>query len=542
MNERGHSFEEAVEEVRPSMLFTTHTPVPAGIDRFPHDLMGRYFGWWCDATGVPMSTLLALGSEPQGDPNVFNLAHMSLRLCGRANGVAELHGDVSRKMFNSLWPGVPSDEVPIGSVTNGVHASTFMSPEIESIIASTVGPDWQTASPEQFRAVHAVDDAELWAARNAGRKHLVSFVRRRTAAHTNALNPEVLTIGFARRFATYKRATLILSDLERLRRLLLSDTPIQLVFAGKAHPADEPGKELLHRIAELATDSTLGDRVVFVEDYDLDAGRMLTRGVDVWLNNPLRPMEACGTSGMKAALNGVLNLSVLDGWWDEAYDPRLGWEIPTSPSQDPTERDRFEADALYNLLEQDVIPLFYTRDSQGVPTGWTTKMASCLERLVPRFHAGRMVREYALDYYVPAAERSAALLADDSAQAKHLAAWRKRVTDAWPEVHVTSVTPPIDPHSLEELTVEAEVVLGQLDTSEVAVEFAYGSADSDGEIHAPVFVRLDPAGDGLAPGSRRFAARFSCEAPGVIGYAVRVIPHNAMLESWTDLGLIRWAD
>jgi len=565
MNEQHMSFAEAVEAVRPSMLFTTHTPVPAGIDRFAHELVERYFGWWCDETGVPMSTLLALGNEPGGDPTVFNLAHMSLRLCGDANGVSILHGDVSRRMFAPLWPGVEVDDVPIGAVTNGVHAPTFMADDIERILVDTVGDDWQLASEDRFRAVHSAPDAELWAARCAGRRQLIEFLRARArralgrngsggsnggehdlAWIDSMLDPNVLTIGFARRFATYKRATLLLTDYDRLRRLLLStDRPIQLVFAGKAHPADDPGKEFLRSVAHMGNDPELRKRVVFLEDYDLDAGRMLTRGVDVWLNTPLRPMEACGTSGMKAALNGVLNLSVRDGWWDEAFTPDVGWAIPTvdHSSADGFERDRIESTWLYELIENEVVPLFYDRDANGVPTGWTSRMASCIEALAPQFQAGRMVRDYTLKHYVPAAARAAELTENDAKGARELAAWKTHVRGCWPGVDVAEVEPPVDSHVDEEITIEASVALNGLSPTDVAVGVLVGEVDHEGDIAEAPFVEMAHVGEDPGDESRAlYRGVVTCDHPGSMGFAVRVVPSHPSLTRWSDLGLIATAN
>ncbi len=556
MTEHGLSFDQAVEAVRPSMVFTTHTPVPAGIDRFPLDLMRRYFGWWCNETGVPMATLLALGSEPGGDPEVFNLAHMSLRLCGHANGVSKLHGEVSRNMFSPLWPEFPTEDVPIGSVTNGVHAPTFMAPEIRELLVDTVGEDWELADRERFRAVHAAPDARLWAARNAGRARLVEFVRARARRKAdryggdeadgieNLLDPDVLTIGFARRFATYKRATLLLTDQSRLRQLLGGDRPIQLLFSGKAHPADEPGKGFLQEVAHLAEDPQTRDRVVFLEDYDLDAGRMLTRGVDVWLNTPLRPMEACGTSGMKAALNGVLNLSVRDGWWDEAFAPDLGWAIPTTSheSLEPQERDQRESAWLYDLIEREVIPAFYDRDAAGIPRGWTHRMASCLEHLVPEFHAGRMVREYVQDYYLPSAIRTKEVHGGDGSGVLELAAFKSKVRQNWPAVQVLEVSTPVDSHVDEEITVHTTVSLGGLDPSEVHVQLLVGEVDMEGELSATVTsnLTLQESVQGDAQGCYRYSGSTTCDHPGTMGYQIRIVPDGSELHQWTEIGLVRY--
>ncbi|HLM65840.1 MAG TPA: alpha-glucan family phosphorylase, partial [Acidimicrobiales bacterium] len=378
----GLAYPEAIEAVRAGCIFTTHTPVPAGIDRFPRELMDKYFSTWCTEVGVTVDDLLALGHRPRDDADQpFNMAVMGLRLAGRSNGVAKLHGAVSREMFGDLWPGVPEDEVPIGSITNGVHAHTWASPEISDLLTRYVLPEWHEAGPERWARIAGAPDDELWRAREQGRERLVMFVRRRLREGTQArgfsgsdtawsdevLDPRILTVGFARRFATYKRATLLLSQPDRLRRLLLDDErPLQLVFAGKAHPADEQGKEMIRKIVAFSSDPAIRHRFVFVDDYDIAVARAFYQGADVWLNNPRRPQEACGTSGMKSALNGGLNLSILDGWWAEMFDGDNGWAISSFEDvEDLARRDELEANALFELLERQVVPLFYGR--QGGP-------------------------------------------------------------------------------------------------------------------------------------------------------------------------------
>ncbi|HEX9969611.1 MAG TPA: alpha-glucan family phosphorylase, partial [Acidimicrobiales bacterium] len=376
--EEGLSFTEAVEAVRAGTIFTTHTPVPAGIDRFPRELMERYFKGWADECGVPFADLMALGHFP-GEPvdAPFNMAVMGLRLAGMANGVSKLHGEVSRHMFHALWPGVPAEEAPITSVTNGVHAYTWVSPEMDDLLTRHVLPSWSEAVPSAWARLENARDDELWRVREQGRERLVSFVRTRLkqalvargASESDAswadevLDPRALTIGFARRFASYKRATLLLSQPERLHALLLSpERPVQLVFAGKAHPADDIGKEMIRQIVQFSRDPAIRHRFVFVEDYDIEVARTLYQGCDVWLNNPRRPQEACGTSGEKAALNGGLNCSILDGWWDEMFDGRNGWAISSAETYEDLERrDAVEADSLYEILERQVVPLYYER-------------------------------------------------------------------------------------------------------------------------------------------------------------------------------------
>ena len=408
----GLSFQEAIEAVRAGGVFTTHTPVPAGIDRFPEPMMSKYFGKFAAQCGTTFEELMALGWRPdEPDETRFNMAVMGLRLGGRSNGVAALHGAVSREMFQGLWPDVPVDEVPIGSITNGVHAHTWVSNEVDTLLRSTVGGMWDGADDQAWERVDSLHPGAVWAARRTGRAALVSFVRRHLG--DALLDPDALTIGFARRFATYKRATLLLSQPERLRALLLStDRPVQFVFAGKAHPADQPGKDMIRDIELFARQLDVGHRFVFVPDYDMAIARTMYHGCDVWLNNPRRPLEACGTSGMKAALNGALNCSIRDGWWEECFDGENGWAI-LSADDDPdyVRRDAREATSLFGLLEREIVPLFYAQ-RDGVPIGWIDKMKHNWRTLGPFITAARMVRDYTTDLYEPAAASGRAALAD----------------------------------------------------------------------------------------------------------------------------------
>ncbi|MGI8406994.1 MAG: alpha-glucan family phosphorylase, partial [Actinomycetota bacterium] len=404
---------EAVEAVRAGTVFTTHTPVPAGIDVFSAELMERYFSSFAKECEITFSELMAVGqAQASEDPatGTFNMAVMGLRLAARSNGVSKLHGVVSREIFAGLWPDVASEEVPIGSVTNGVHAPTWLGAEMAEVLDRRFPPEWAETGSGRWDRIQEVPDAEFWRARERARERLVFFVRQRVkqqllshgiseadAAWANEVfDPGVLTIGFARRFAPYKRGTLLLWDIERLKRLLLSgDRPIQVVIAGKAHPLDDPGKEIIQQLVHFAADPDVRGRFTFIEDYDMEVARYLVQGVDVWLNNPRRPMEASGTSGMKAALNGVLNLSVLDGWWDECYDGTNGWAIGTVDTYAEYEyQDRVEASALYDLLEREVVPRFYDRPEGPVPRRWIERLKSSLESLGPFVTADRMVRDY----------------------------------------------------------------------------------------------------------------------------------------------------
>jgi glycogen phosphorylase len=483
VTDQGLSYPEAIEAVRAGCIFTTHTPVPAGIDRFPRELMDKYFSAWCAEVGVGVDDLMALGHRPGDAPDErFNMAVMGLRLAGRSNGVAQLHGEVSRKMFGDLWPDIPPEEAPIISITNGVHAHTWVSPEMADVFTRHVLPDWDEAGPAAWEQIFEMPDDELWRAREQGRERLVAFVRRRLREGARArglagsdvawadevLDPRVLTVGFARRFATYKRATLLLSQPDRLKALLLSpDRPIQLVFAGKAHPADEGGKEMIRQIVAFSSDPEIRHRFVFVDDYDIAVARALYQGADVWLNNPRRPQEACGTSGMKAALNGALNLSILDGWWQEMFDGENGWAISSAEDVDDVERrDQLEAGALFDLLERQVVPLFYETYGGPVPRRWLKKVRKSLSSLGPKVTASRMVADYVELLYEPTAARTNTLSADGLARAQSLAAWKQRVAAAWHGVHVDRVE---GDGAAAELggsrTVEAVVSLGTLSAS-----------------------------------------------------------------------------
>jgi len=455
--ERGLSFDEAIEMCRAGTVFTTHTPVPAGIDRFGRELMERQCGEAAADPALPCDRVLALGAEtyPGGDPAVFNMAVMGMRLAQRVNGVSRLHGEVSRKMFTGLWPGFDTAEVPIGSVTNGVHAASWVAPEILGL-AQAGKPGEAPDEDGFFWSSAAAEPARIWEIRTLLRARLVEQARRRlrtswrqrgaSAAELfwidNVLDEDVLTIGFARRVPSYKRLTMMLHDPARLTALLLDpERPVQIVIAGKAHPADDGGKLLIQQMVRFADDPQVRHRIVFLPDYDMGLGRALVQGCDVWLNNPLRPLEACGTSGMKAALNGGLNLSVLDGWWDEWYDGANGWAIPSADGvSDPRRRDELEASALYDLLGQSVAPLFYDTAADGLPSRWLEMIADTLRTLGPRAQATRMVREYVTEYYLPAAKASRALAGAGSAEpyagARDLAAWKQRVTKAWPAVRI----------------------------------------------------------------------------------------------------------
>jgi starch phosphorylase len=555
MTEQGLTFAEARAASRPGTLFTTHTPVPAGIDRFPRELMDKYFSGWCRDLGLTLDDLMALGHEPDTpEGEVFNMAAMGLRMAGRANGVAQLHGDVSRRMFNGLWPDIPVEDVPITAVTNGVHAPTWASTEMGAIFDKTMGSHWPQATTEEWRAVDAVSDRELWRARSAAKERLVAYARHKlrqaalnrgqTGAQMGwvdeALDPDILTIGFARRFATYKRATLLFRDVERLKRLLLDgEKPVQLIFAGKAHPADEPGHHLLQQVANLAGTIDLRHRLVLLEDYDISVARMLVQGCDVWLNTPLRPNEACGTSGMKVVFNGGLNLSILDGWWDEMYTPEVGWAIPSAENAlDLETRNDLESAGTFDLLERSVVPLYYRRGDNDLPTDWLAKVKRSITRLGPQVESTRMLREYVERLYEPAAVRSDLMMGDGFERARGLVRWTRHLERAWPSVSVTTTSYDELDAGSGRFAVHAQVALGELEPDDVAVELVYGAVDLDGDLTDPSVTVMTLDGDGDHSGWRRYDAEVTFPRAGNFGFTVRVVPSHPDIDDYAQLGRV----
>nr|WP_218888825.1 alpha-glucan family phosphorylase [Saccharopolyspora hordei] len=543
----GLEFDQAVAAVRAGTVFTTHTPVPAGVDRFPVDLVRHYFGDGSEQSllpGVATDRVLALGAED--NPGMFNMAHMGLRLAQRANGVSELHGRVIRKMFRGLWPGFGVEEIPISTVTNGVHGPTWSARELGKLLGES-----EMDSGAGLRGMEPVSDSLLWELRCSLRARLVEEVRRRLRTAwlqrgasdlelgwcDSVFDPDVLTIGFARRVPTYKRATLMLRDTDRLRELLLDpERPVQIVVAGKSHPADEGGKAMIQRIVKFADQADVRHRIVFLPDYDMSLARYLVSGCDVWLNNPVRPLEACGTSGMKAALNGVLNLSVRDGWWDEMYDGHNGWAIPNAEGvSDPNRRDDLEAAALYELISEHVAPMFYERNTDGVPGKWMSMVRHTLATLGPRVQASRMLREYVDNHYGPAARSMRAMTADDFRGAREIADYRARLQAAWDWVAVSDTEMSVadgTPLLGGQVTVRARVDLAGLDPSDVDVEVVVGRVDDSDVLHDFVTESMHPTGDG------RYEATVTLPHAGPAGYTVRVLPRHPLLSGPAELGKV----
>jgi starch phosphorylase len=554
----GLSFDEALEAGRAGNIFTTHTPVPAGIDRFPRDLMKRYFDGFAHELGLSFDDLMLLGQrDDEPDETRFNMAVMGLRLGARANGVAKLHGRVSRAMFAGLWPDVPVDEVPITSITNGVHAPTWVAPEIDALLSRYVRPDWVDAQESDWARVDDIRDDEVWRAKEQSRERLVGFVRSHVrlaklaqgtsvsdvAWTDTVLDPAVLTIGFARRFATYKRATLLLSQPDRLKRLLLAaDRPVQFVFAGKAHPADDEGKAMIQEIQSFAAELQVRHRFVFLDDYDISVARALIQGCDVWLNTPRRPLEASGTSGMKAALNGGLNVSILDGWWDEWFDGMNGWAVSSVEGEaDLAKRDEQEAGSLFDLLEHQIVPMFYVRTEGPVPRRWVQRVKHALSSLGPKVSASRMVRDYVTELYEPAAAQTTRISADGYAPARALSEWKRRVVLGWDTVEIAGVTSETGSAELGTgRNVWVQVRLGQLTPDDVEVQLLHGPVGAGDELVDPTVAPLAFAGygdDGLAT----YDGGFSCVQAGRYGFTVRVVPANPGLTSPVELGRVVWA-
>ena len=568
METRNLSLREAKLLASASLLFTTHTPVGAGHDYFSPGLMEHYFSSYMKKLGLNRTEFLGLGRQnAENDSEEFCMTVLALRLASARNAVSKLHGEVSRRMWQGIWKGVPEKEVPIGHVTNGVHYRSWVSNEINLLYDRYLGPKWreEPADVRLWHRVQAIPGVELWRTHERRRERLVAYARRKLRAQLasrgasqteineadEVLSPDALTIGFGRRFASYKRATLLMRDPERLARILNNPhRPVQVVYAGKAHPHDDGGKHLIQAIVGLAKRPEFRKKLVFLENYDMAVARYMVQGCDIWLNTPLRPMEASGTSGMKAQANGALNVSTLDGWWDEAYQGTgggqgdIGWAIGNGETySDPGYQDQVEAEALYELLEREIVPLFYQRKADGLPVDWIARMKVSMARLCSQFNMHRAVMQYADEYYRVAHQRHEALNSQDDAEAKRLAAWLKRVEEAWPEVYVESVQGSAEEIELgEEVDVSARVHLAPLAPEDVAVQLLVGRVNADGEITEPAITPMQ-ALDGCDQGSYVFKATLhATKRSGLHGYAIRVLPNSRESIGAFLPGLIAWAN
>jgi starch phosphorylase len=555
-------FDQAIQTVKAGSYFTTHTPVPAGNDMFEPALIERYFGKFCEKLGISFERFLQLGRQNPSDTHEpFCMTVLALRLSSGANGVSKLHGEVARNMWALTWNGIPENEVPITSITNGIHTRSFISRDLSDLYDRYLGPGWVNSPDDHsiWKRIDEVPDTELWRTHERRRERLVNFARHRlvkqyknrSAPDTEldicreVLNPDALTIGFARRFATYKRATLILHDPDRLRRILTNPKrPVQFIIAGKAHPQDAAGKQLIRALLHFAQEPDVRRSFVFLEDYDINVARYMVQGVDCWLNTPRRPMEASGTSGMKASANGALNISIPDGWWCEAENlgPN-GWSIGRGEHYDNlAEQDRVESEALYELLEKDVVPTFYERGSDDLPREWIRRMKAAIGTIGPVFNTYRMVQEYTDRCYIPSSVRREALKANNHARAIALADWKQKVKSSWSKVAVRSIkaiasdTLPVG----ASLPVTAEVFLGDLQPKDVTVEAYVGTLDTQDAIEDGKAVEMVLEGPGEG-GVYTFSGEVRCEHTGQHGFTVRVIPSHSDLGQKHETGHITWA-
>jgi starch phosphorylase len=564
-DEQKVDFATAFEAVKAGTCFTTHTPVPAGNDAFPPSVIEHYLGNYMQWLGIDRSTLLGLGrQDPRDESEPFGMTVLALRTSNTSNGVSRLHGEVSRKMWQKIWPGLHVSEVPIGHITNGVHTPSWLAPEMYQLYDRYLGLRWQERPTEHdvWKRAERIPDEELWRTHERRRERLVVLARKRLKAQLQrrgvtpaevaqadeVLDPEAVTIGFARRFATYKRGTLIFRDHDRLAAIVNDkDRPVQFIFAGKAHPKDAGGKELIAQIQKFARRPEYRRRIVFIEDYDMNVARNLVQGVDLWLNNPRRPMEASGTSGMKICGNGGLNFSILDGWWVEGYRGDNGFAIGAGEEYDNTEtQDEVESRALYDMLEKEIVPLFYRRGGDGLPREWLKVVKQSISTLTPVFNTNRMVEEYVRQCYLPSNNRYQNLTADGLRQAAELASWRQRLRQQWSQVYIEDVeTHGSDQlHVGKDLDVAVRVHLGPFHPEDVEVQIFHGPLDSLGDIADPQSEAIVPS-LGPEPSSNGsavwlFRGRIPCRTSGQYGFNVRVLPHHASLPSVFEPALVTW--
>ena len=552
----------AREVVYSSNIFTTHTPVPAGNDIFPIDMVQKYFADYVKHIDMTMDEFIRLGRiNPDDQKESFCMTVLALNLSAENNGVSELHGHVSRAMWKDIWKGVPVNELPIDSITNGIHTLSWISFDMQNLLDRYLGPRWRTKPLEYeiWERVQKIPDAELWRTHERRKERLIDFCRERIKTQiTNRgvkkkrnrtcqlqiLSPEALTIGFARRFATYKRGTLLFRDLERLKKIINnSERPVQIIFAGKAHPHDNGGKELIRNIAEICRREDFRDHIVFLEDYDINVARYMVQGVDVWLNNPRRPLEASGTSGMKVPPNGGLNFSVLDGWWDESYDGQNGWAIGNREEYTDLEyQDEVESKALYNVLENEIIPLFYERGRDNIPRQWVAAMKWSMQTVCPVFSTNRMVQIISTNSYNNASKRYFNMTENEFAKAKELKSWKQDIYSKWSKVLFENTISEMPSGNLKvgsKFEVKTIVNLGDIAPDSVRVELYYGKLSMKEDILEPITVEMKHSAD-LGNGRHSFTGTLECTNSGQSGYAIRMYPYHKDLSYKFDMKLIIW--
>jgi glycogen phosphorylase len=559
MQENDADFRTARQVTVNGNVFTTHTPVPAGFDLFTAELLDKYAKPAAESVGLPFQTFVKMGRiDPENEGEAFNMAVLAMENANHVNGVSKLHARVTRSMFHQRWPEYPEDEAPVGAVTNGIHTETWISQRMSELLDQYLGKDWRDSREEVWNGVQNIPDADLWELLENQRGDLVRFIRKRLQKDmerrnmgrvdpgvvSSILDPRVLTIGFARRFATYKRASLVLADRERLKSLLYhSERPVQIVFAGKSHPRDDGGKKLMQDIFNFINHEGARTRMVFVEDYDMRVARMMVQGVDLWLNNPRRPMEASGTSGMKVVPNGGLNCSVLDGWWDEGYDPGVGWAIgDREEAPDQEQQDWLDSRRLYQLIEQEIAPKFYHRVDGGIPSAWLEMVKRSMAQLAPVFSTTRMVREYAEKAYFPAGIAFERMRSDGLQRAKDALTWRDRVRSQWQQVRIADVSDTagaVNPLG-EDFTVRARVQLGSITPDEVRVQAVFGKIGPNRDLlnMQPYDMHLV----GEEDGAHLFETSLSFTDAGHRGYTIRVLPKNEDVNVASELPLVAWEE
>jgi starch phosphorylase len=554
------NFYEALEVVKSSSIFTTHTPVQAGIDLFAPELVEKYFRDYCKDIGITINELLALGRRNPNDlKEEFSMAILAIKLSFNTNAVSKLHAKVSRNMWKSLWPDVLTDEIPISGITNGIHHASWVSREMADLYYRYLGPEWfyEPTGKDVWKNIYQIPDSELWRTHSIRRERLVAFVRRSLTkqyqdlgkpAHEiervkNVLNTDALTIGFARRFATYKRASLIFRDPDRLAEILSNTQyPVQIIIAGKAHPQDVEGKKIIQRILKLSHEERFYQSVVFLENYDINLARYMVQGCDLWLNNPRRGLEACGTSGMKAAINGCLNFSTLDGWWDEVYRPGIGWCIGDREIYDDEEYwDQLEMNIVYNVLDKEVIPSFYYRDNDRLPRDWVKRMKASIVEICQFYNTNRMLSDYTNKLYIPSANRTKQMQDDSFRLSKELANWKKRLRENWKLIRFLKV----ETSSTKELSVKnplnisTEIFLDGISQYDIELQIYYGKVNTEGIIIGGKLVSMQHESD-LGTNKYRYTGVINNWDSGLNGFTIRVIPkHEGLIHPFEE-GLIHW--
>jgi len=564
IQEHGLSIEEALQVIRSTSVFTTHTPVPAGNETFDPKLLEYYLKSYIEGIGVPWKHFMSLGrvfTHQENEP--FGMTSAALKLSMFCNGVSKLHGEVSRRMWHNIWPNLPAEEVPITSITNGVHLRSWLSHDIVDLFDTYFGPKFtkQPSNFENWEQIHKIPDAELWRIHQRRRERLVFFARKRLKNQLNrrgaseidinkadeVLDPRILTIGFARRFSTYKRAALFFRDEERLEKILCNpDYPVQIIIAGKAHPLDNPGKEIIKNILSIASREKFRRQIVFLEDYDINVARYLVQGVDIWLNNPRRPQEASGTSGMKAAANGAVNVSILDGWWCEGYSPDNGFKIGNGEEYENVDyQDEIESKFLYDAIEREIVPLYYDRNDANLPVEWTKMMKNSIASACKNFSSHRMVRDYTNMFYIPAIKNAQKFTADNFKIAREMARWQSELQSRWDKITFEEINTPtmeISPKVGEKIPVSMKIRLGDISPQDVSVEVIAGNLNSLEQMsrYESVVATLQN-GDSPSPeGIHTYRTEVICRESGRFGIAARVMPHNDNLPHNRIPKLIKW--